>query len=316
MSPRAPASSDATRRQPQLDPRHLRALAAAARGLCNHEIAEQLSCSPRTIEGIVGDAVDRIGAKNRPHLVALAIELGLIDPLPDTDALRSLTARQRVVAEGVAAGETAADLAMRLGITKRTARAHTDAARRSVGSPTSTGLAALVASRKAVALRDRLEEPRPTSDVLPNPELHELRRPESDARVRSIPRPGLAEPDAPVRSLPRPGLAEPDAPVRSLPRTRLAEPDPSLRSIPRLRSPNSYEPEFALLGTVAVRVARDAPPVQLGEQIKLLLGRLLLEPGAPGDHGRDRCSAVGRGGPRQPSQRRAARRACGARRPR
>lgn len=294
--------------QPPLEPRHLRVIDAAARGLRNHEIAVQLGCSPRTIEGIVRDAAERIGARNRPHLVALAIESALIDPLMDTKSLQLLTARQRVVAEGVAAGDTARDLAQRLGITERTARAHTDAARLSARSSTSTGLAALIASRDATASRHPeadsavldIAHPPDTEPTVravapePEPAIRDIAHPpgpEPASAVRETPRP--PEPEPAVRSR-RPRPAEPEPMVRDTPPRRVHEPQPGFRYLPRPRRPEQEHPsgdtlgsytggqveaEYSILGGVSVRSAASTEPARMSEQTKLLLGRLLLKPG-------------------------------------
>jgi DNA-binding CsgD family transcriptional regulator len=131
--------------------RHRRVLDAAADGKRNREIAHSLGCPSRTVDGIVSDAIRRLGARNRPHAVAMAIEDASIAPVPNTACVALLTPRQLTVAEGVAAGKTAGEIAGQLGISRQAVEAHRLAARRRASAPTSSALAAIVASHQRVA---------------------------------------------------------------------------------------------------------------------------------------------------------------------
>jgi DNA-binding CsgD family transcriptional regulator len=123
---------------------------AAAQGFVNREIAVLLDYSPRTVEGLVAEARAWLRARNRPHLVALAITAGLVPPCP-CDGIERLSPRQRELAEAVTRGETAVEAARALGISARTATAHVLLARRVTGSPNSTALAARVASDRVLS---------------------------------------------------------------------------------------------------------------------------------------------------------------------
>lgn len=128
---------------------------AASHGLVNREIAALLNYSPRTVDGLVEEARSWLRARNRPHVVALAITAGLIPPCP-CDGVERLSPRQRELAEAVTRGQTAAEAARTLGISARTATAHVLLARRVTGAPNSTALAARVASDRVLFGRPSL----------------------------------------------------------------------------------------------------------------------------------------------------------------
>jgi DNA-binding CsgD family transcriptional regulator len=125
--------------------RHVAVIDAAARGMSNREIGARLSYSPRTVDGLIEEARVWLGARNRPHAVALAVGRGLV-ACPAPERLRRLSAAQREVAEAVARGRTAAEAAADLGITLRAVSARIRQARRVTGCRTSSALAALVAA--------------------------------------------------------------------------------------------------------------------------------------------------------------------------
>jgi DNA-binding NarL/FixJ family response regulator len=115
--------------------------------LINREIAFQVGLSPRTVEGLLDDARSVLGAENRPHLVARAIELGVIKPR-DWAALRLLTERQLDVAAAQARGLSRAQIAAELRVEDATVATHLTRARRATGCRTSSELAALIASER------------------------------------------------------------------------------------------------------------------------------------------------------------------------
>ena len=67
-----------------LSGREREVLALVADGLANDEIAERLFLSPHTIRGHVRTAFAKLGARNRPNAVFLAVRAGEISlPLPE-----------------------------------------------------------------------------------------------------------------------------------------------------------------------------------------------------------------------------------------
>src|SRR4051812_28056431 len=56
-----------------LTPRESEVLGVAARGYTTREIAERLVVSPTTVDSHIRSAMDRLGARNRVHAVALAL---------------------------------------------------------------------------------------------------------------------------------------------------------------------------------------------------------------------------------------------------
>ena len=74
--------------QPDLPPlvedltqRELDVAAAVARGLDNNAIADLLGISLETVKTHVGNAMDKLGARDRTQMAVTALLYGLIDPL-------------------------------------------------------------------------------------------------------------------------------------------------------------------------------------------------------------------------------------------
>jgi DNA-binding NarL/FixJ family response regulator len=61
-----------------LTARQLEVLTLVARGLSTDNIADELFLTPNTIRRHVRHILDRLGARNRPHAVAIAFSVGLI----------------------------------------------------------------------------------------------------------------------------------------------------------------------------------------------------------------------------------------------
>jgi DNA-binding CsgD family transcriptional regulator len=61
-----------------LSPREVEVLEFIVQGYSAKETAEILSLSHRTVERHIDNARNKLGARNRPHLVSEAIETGLI----------------------------------------------------------------------------------------------------------------------------------------------------------------------------------------------------------------------------------------------
>jgi DNA-binding NarL/FixJ family response regulator len=160
-----------------LEDRHIRIIEATAFGLRTRIIAEQLNYSPRSVDGIIQDAVKRLGVRNRPALVASAITQGFVRPV-DSRRISALSGRQLLVAEGVARGDTASEIAQKLRIRERTVRAHMTAARKTAICETNSALAALVASRDVQTANDpdaRLD-PAVVLDVLETGHVEEAKQ--------------------------------------------------------------------------------------------------------------------------------------------
>ena len=62
-----------------LSPREREVLSLVATGLDLQQVADELTISIATVRTHVGNAHRKLGARNRPHAVALAMRLGLID---------------------------------------------------------------------------------------------------------------------------------------------------------------------------------------------------------------------------------------------
>lgn len=71
-------TKDAADDYPRLTPREREIVALVSRGLSGEEIAVELFLSPATVRTHLRNAMDRTGAKTRPHLVAVAAASGQI----------------------------------------------------------------------------------------------------------------------------------------------------------------------------------------------------------------------------------------------
>lgn len=65
----------------ELTAREVEVVAAASRGLKNNSIAELLGISVETVKTHVGNAMDKLGARDRTQMAVMALLYGLIDPL-------------------------------------------------------------------------------------------------------------------------------------------------------------------------------------------------------------------------------------------
>ena len=133
------------RNAPLLTSRLVLVVTYAARGYYNREIASAMGYSTRTIDGWIEDARLRLRAKNRPHVVALAVARGVIDSL-DSRRLEAMTRRQFQVSYGVAGGQTAEQIGRDLRLATRTVTTHLARAKENTGCHTSSQLAGLAAS--------------------------------------------------------------------------------------------------------------------------------------------------------------------------
>ena len=61
-----------------LSPRELQVLELIVQGYSARQVADELSLSTRTVERHIDNVRDKLNARNRPHLVRKAIELGEI----------------------------------------------------------------------------------------------------------------------------------------------------------------------------------------------------------------------------------------------
>lgn len=111
----------------------------AARGLRNHEIADLLVVSPRTVEAHIAAVLDTLGVNNRVGIVRAAPERRNAD----SALLARLTPRQREVALGIVAARTNAMIAADLGVSEKAVERHVRALFAELG----------VASRSAIAAR-------------------------------------------------------------------------------------------------------------------------------------------------------------------
>ena len=64
-----------------LTPRELEMVAQVARGLKNNAIADVLGVSLETVKTHVGNAMDKLAARDRTQMAVTALRYGLIDPL-------------------------------------------------------------------------------------------------------------------------------------------------------------------------------------------------------------------------------------------
>jgi PAS domain S-box-containing protein len=64
---------------PRLSPREREITRLLARGLSGEKIARELFLSPETVRTHIRNAMEHVGARTRPHLVAVALREGLIE---------------------------------------------------------------------------------------------------------------------------------------------------------------------------------------------------------------------------------------------
>lgn len=78
MDPRLPAPPAKEQNSGRLTAREREVVALVAQGLSGEEVALRLFLSPATVRTHLRNAMDRKGAKTRPHLVALTAGSGEI----------------------------------------------------------------------------------------------------------------------------------------------------------------------------------------------------------------------------------------------
>ncbi|MFW6412516.1 MAG: LuxR C-terminal-related transcriptional regulator [Oceanicaulis sp.] len=66
-----------------LTERERESVGLVAQGYSAREIAERFKISPRSVDAIIDRARLKLNARNRPHMVALAVRAGLVDPAVD-----------------------------------------------------------------------------------------------------------------------------------------------------------------------------------------------------------------------------------------
>src|SRR3546814_15221766 len=71
-----------------LTPREIEVIRFVALGYNQEELGTELSISPRTVEKHVTHVMENLCARNRPHMVALALARGAIAPVPLVPAQR------------------------------------------------------------------------------------------------------------------------------------------------------------------------------------------------------------------------------------
>jgi DNA-binding CsgD family transcriptional regulator len=64
--------------QPHLTPRELEILGLVANGFSAKEVANRLGIAPRTVERHTENVRMKMRARNRPHMVTLAISMGIL----------------------------------------------------------------------------------------------------------------------------------------------------------------------------------------------------------------------------------------------
>lgn len=65
-----------------LSRREIEVIELAARGLTTPQIGEALGLSPRTVQKHVINLIEKTGAKNKTHMVAMALAQGVVGPPP------------------------------------------------------------------------------------------------------------------------------------------------------------------------------------------------------------------------------------------
>ncbi len=71
----------------RLTPREIEVIGYVALGLNVRELAFELKISPRTVDNHIASAIAKIKARNKANLVARALALGFIDPIPVDDVV-------------------------------------------------------------------------------------------------------------------------------------------------------------------------------------------------------------------------------------
>src|SRR3546814_10944088 len=72
-----------------LTPREIEVIRFVALGYNQEELGTELSISPRTVEKHVKHGMEKLCARKRPHLVALALARGVIEPVQIVPAQRT-----------------------------------------------------------------------------------------------------------------------------------------------------------------------------------------------------------------------------------
>ena len=75
--------------QPSLTARELEILELVANGFSAKEVASRLGIAPRTVERHTENARTKMRARNRPHMVTLAISMGILLIEPSAKPLRA-----------------------------------------------------------------------------------------------------------------------------------------------------------------------------------------------------------------------------------
>ena len=65
----------------ELTPREIEVAAAVARGFTNNAVGDLLGVSVETVKTHVGNAMDKLGARDRTQMAVTTMLYGLIDPL-------------------------------------------------------------------------------------------------------------------------------------------------------------------------------------------------------------------------------------------
>lgn len=129
---------------PTLTNREVEVLTAVAAGMTCREIAAALSISGATAKTHRRNLMAKLGTGNAAHLLARAVELGLLTSKPPTLHLGVLSPRERQVMELLVAGKTSKHIARHLGISDLTVRKHRENLLKKLGLGSTARLAALV----------------------------------------------------------------------------------------------------------------------------------------------------------------------------
>jgi DNA-binding CsgD family transcriptional regulator len=107
-------------------------LAHVERGLTNREIARRMRIAGPTVGRLLSNAMDRLGAASRAHAVALA-DCGPIEGRDPGRVATSVGPDARALIGRLAAGDTLAEAAHALHLSRRTADRRLAQARRALG---------------------------------------------------------------------------------------------------------------------------------------------------------------------------------------